>query len=90
MPPDEPTDEERLEELPEDNQTPFHPAAPPRNPAAPADDTGQQSSAPDDTHPSTDTDVEQEELYDQGIDVVEPNAGNAVVDYEKPDEVQPS
>lgn len=80
MPPDEPTDEERLEELPEDNQTPFQPA----------DDTGQQSSHQADTHPSTDTDVEQEELYDQGVDVPEPNAGNTVEGYTKPDEIQPS
>jgi hypothetical protein len=54
MPPDEPTDEERQEELDQDSTTPFQPA----------DDT---SSAPvDDTHPATDTDVDSDELYQEG------------------------
>ncbi|HVX48223.1 MAG TPA: hypothetical protein VHA05_02590 [Candidatus Saccharimonadales bacterium] len=67
MPPDEPTDEEELEELPEDGETPFRPAT---------------STPTDDTHPSTDDGLQPEELYDAGLDVKEPNAGNAVEGYD--------
>jgi hypothetical protein len=78
MPPDEPTDEERQEELPEDNQTPFQPASPPADPAVPADDDAQGSDL-DDTHPATDTGIQQEELYDEGVsgaaEAEEPNQG---------------
>ena len=75
MPPDEPNDEERLEELPGDQGTPFQPADD-------QDDQGQT----DDTHPSTD--VDQQELYDEGVagaEAEEPNQDNAVTGYE-PDE----
>jgi hypothetical protein len=91
MPPDEPNDEERLEELPEDNgETPFRPAAPARDDDLPADDTGQtDDSQLDDTHPVTDTNIQPEELYDEGVsgaaEAGEPNAGDAVVDYTPPD-----
>jgi hypothetical protein len=81
MLPDEPTDEERQEELPEDNQTPFQPADPPTDPALPTDDVAQGSDL-DDTHPATDTNVDPHELYDAGrsaaANAEEPNqsAGN--------------
>jgi hypothetical protein len=82
MPPDEPTDEERLEELPEDNQTPFQPAAPARDDNLPADDSGQPTSDLDSTHPATDSNIQPEELYDEGVsgaaEADEPNSGNAV------------
>lgn len=52
MPPDEPTDEERLEKLPNDFDTPFNIP----------DDGG------DPTHPETDSNVELSELYQEGID----------------------
>jgi hypothetical protein len=67
MPPDEPNDEERQEELPEDNGTPFQPASPTRDDTKPADDYSQGQPA-DDTHPVTDTDVDDQELYDEGIE----------------------
>lgn len=88
MLPDEPTEEERQQELAEDNETPFQPAAP-----APADATtsGAQattsSQLPDD-HPSTDTNIQPEELYDEGVsgaaEAEEPNSANAVTDYTPP------
>ncbi|HET9174401.1 MAG TPA: hypothetical protein VFN56_03915 [Candidatus Saccharimonadales bacterium] len=96
MLPDEPTDEERQEQLAEDNETPFRPAA-----DAPADATQsgieaaeQTLSLPDD-YPQTDTNIQLEELYDEGIagaaEASEPNAGNAVVDYTPPpDDTAPS
>ena len=75
MLPDEPTDEERLEELAQDNQTPFNIA-----------DEVQQS---DDTHPATDSGVEPGEQYEAGINeasgMSEPNAESAVVDYTPPE-----
>ena len=90
MGPDEPTDEERAEELPEDNQTPFNPAATPRDPAMPADEPGQNAAQLDDTHPSTDSNIEREEVYDEGLagaaEAEEQNTGNAVVDWRKPEE----
>lgn len=36
----------------------------------------------DDTYPSLDTGQQPEELYDQGLNVEEPNAGNAVTGYD--------
>ena len=82
MPPDEPTDEEKREELPEDNQTPFQPAAPGPDDTRPADDGGQPTQDLDSTHPATDSNMEQPELYDEGVsgaaEAEEPNAGNAV------------
>lgn len=66
MPPDEPNQEEEQEELPEDGDTPFRPAA----------------KSGDDTHPSTDDGLQPEELYDTGLNVQEPNAGNAVEGYD--------
>ena len=74
MPPDEPTEEERAEELPEDNGTPFQPA----DDATPIDDT----------HPVTDSNIQPEELYDEGVSGAaegsEPNAGDTVVDFNPP------
>lgn len=87
MQPDEPNDEERLEQLPEDDETPFSPADPSRDPGAEADDDRQVEETLDDTHPDTDTDVQREGVYDEGLagetGASEPNAGNSVVDYDK-------
>lgn len=92
MLPDEPTDEERQQQLPEDNQTPFRPADPApdptggvtNDPAAQASSDGQL----DDTHPVTDTNVQPEEQYDAGVagaaGAQEPNAGNTVTGYTPP------
>lgn len=89
MPPDEPNDEERIEQLPEDNQTPFSPAAPARDVDLDADDRSQMYEQLDPTHPATDSNIEREELYDEGLpgaaEASEPNAGNTVVDYNKED-----
>lgn len=66
MPPDEPNAEEKLEQLPEDYDTPFRPA----------------SKIRDDTRPNLDTGLQPEEVYDQGIPDEEPNAGNTVEGYD--------
>ena len=66
MPPDEPNEEEKLEELPEDGETPFRPAP----------------GSHKDTYPTTDDGQDPTELYQQGIDVEEPNAGNTVEGYD--------
>jgi hypothetical protein len=75
MQPDEPNDEERLEELPEDNQTPFQPADPPRDDTIPVDDVAQASNILDTTHPATDSGIDPQEAS-------EPNSGNTVTGYE--------
>jgi hypothetical protein len=81
MPPVEPTDEERLEELSQDNQTPFQPADPV------ADDSN--SDLPAD-HPATDSNMQPEELYEEGIagaaEVEDTSSQSAVTDY-NPDAV---
>lgn len=79
MSPDEPNDEEQLEELPEDNGTPFQPADdadegtidPDANEEWPTE--SEESSIPssergglDDTHPETDTGLIEAEEYDEG------------------------
>lgn len=91
MPPDEPTDEERLKELPQDNGTPFRPADPSRDDTAALDDDIQaDDNKLDDTHPITDTDIDQQELYDEGLpgatEAHEPNPGDAVTNYTPPDQ----
>lgn len=69
MPPDE-TDEERLEKLPGDDNTPFGPAS---------TDEGHF------THPDTDTGIDSDELYNSGIDnaanIKEPNKNDTVQGY---------
>jgi hypothetical protein len=98
VPIDEPSDEERQEELPEDYDTPFSlpdqekPAAQPANidDAELPDHSGDEDVGrlPDD-HPSTDVNIEQEEFYDEGIagaaEAGEPNAESDVTGY-NPDE----
>lgn len=91
MPPDEPNDEERLQELPQDNGTPFQPATPTRDDTGPVDDDLQaDDNKLDDTHPVTDTNVDPQELYDEGLpgaaEAHEPNPGDDVVDYTPPDQ----
>jgi hypothetical protein len=91
MPPDEPNDEERLQELPEDNGTPFQPAGSTRDDTGAADDNDLQAddNKLDDTHPVTDDGIDQQELYDEGLsgaaEAREPNAGNDVTGYTKPE-----
>lgn len=92
MLPDEPNDEERQEELPQDNGTPFQPAAPVPDPSSGAvnDPVAQAASdgTLDDTHPATDTGVQPEGVYEAGVsgevNAQEPNAGNAVAGYTPP------
>lgn len=95
MLPDEPTDEDRLEQLPQDGDTPFRPAPPSRDDALAADNDDQPTDGDvNDTHPATDTNIDLQELYDEGVDgaaeIAEPNAGNDVVGYEKPEQIPPS
>lgn len=66
MPPHELDEEERVEKLAEDGQSPFQPADPPDEPAKPADDVGQGDNL-DDTHPVTDDQLDTQELYDEGV-----------------------
>lgn len=86
MPPDEPTDEERREELPEDNETPFRPADPSREPDSEPDSVAQPMGGFDTTHPTTDSNIDAAEAYDEGLasaaEADEPNAGNAVTGYD--------
>ena len=92
MQPDEPNNEEELEKLPEDGATPFSPAGTSRDPSAPPDDPQQMTQALDDTHPTTDTNIEPEEAYDEGLsgaaEASEPNAGDDVVTYRKSNPLQ--
>jgi hypothetical protein len=66
MLPDEPNDEERKEQLPEDYDTPFRPAPPSRDDDIDLDDDDQGRDL-DDTHPATDSGIDEQELYDEGI-----------------------
>lgn len=72
MMPDEPNQEERLEELNQDYETPFRPA----------------KNDFDTTHPVTDSgsNIQPEELYEEGVagavEASEPNAGSAVMGYD--------
>lgn len=96
MPPDEPTDEEALEQLQGDGQTPAAPAGNNPQPTGPVNDPLAQAADRqlDDTHPATDTNIQREELYDEGVsgaaEASEPNAGDSVTKYEPPDEESPT
>lgn len=88
MQPDEPTEEERAEQLNQDGQTPFQPADP--NPSATGNTTDPivqagASNLPDD-HPATDTNIDSTELYDEGVagaaEVEDDSAESAVTDYD--------
>jgi len=76
MPPDEPTEEERLQELAEDNGTPFQPAS---------DDAGIPSD-----HPATDTNIDSTELYNEGVsgvaEVEDRTHETGIADYDPEEE----
>jgi uncharacterized protein (DUF2267 family) len=83
--PDEPVKEERQEELPEDNETPFRPADDAMNDPNDEPERRHDAAVLDDTHQVTDTNLQPEEIYDEGYagaaEASEPNAGNAVIGY---------
>ncbi len=87
LPPDEPNDEERLEELPGDYDTPVSPPDDEFVSIADDEDGSLKRRALDSTHPDTDTDIENEDVYGEGLSaaagVAEPNAGDAVIGYDK-------
>ena len=88
MPPDEPYDEEQLEELPEDYETPFSPTRETKDLIASPGGMSFATSKLDSTHPSTDSNIQLEELYDEGLsgaaEAEEPNAQDSVVGYSPP------
>lgn len=89
MLPDEPTDEEKLEQLAEDNETPFREAKPSQGqPTTEPPENRAAEDNLDDTHPTTDTGIQAEELYDEGVsgaaEAAEPKNKDDVIDY-RPD-----
>jgi len=117
VPSDEPNDEEKLEQIPEDTEeTPFRPADDATyqdnqlqesvSPIRPADDVSDGSLATDDrkavqpdvgdiddTHPETDTNMEPEEQYDEGLSGAaktgEPNVNDVTTGYRGGGDAQP-
>jgi len=91
--PDDPTDEDRLEAEDEDYDTPFSRPTDADDDVDIADERASIHRRPllDDTHPTTDTNIEEEEWYDEGVsgaaEAAEPNAHDTVIDYDDPDEV---
>ena len=78
-------DDQGLQPLPEDNDTPFSPPTDQINDME--DDIDREAEANfDDTHQVADSNIEAEEVYDEGLsgaaEATEPNAGNAVLDYD--------
>ncbi len=76
--------------LPNDIETPFSPEVSPQDDRAEGNLAREIDMAHlDDTHPATDSGIDKMETYDEGVsgsaEATEPNAGNAVVDYEKTD-----
>jgi len=85
----EPNDEERLEELPQDNGTPFGPPDSSTTVTGATDDN-QSPGTLSPTHPATDTNIDEQEFYDEGLagaaEAQDPNVKNAVERYQKPAE----
>ncbi len=86
MPPKEPNDEERLEELPDDYDTPFNIPDEAREIVAGPDNELYMTSKLGATHPATDSGLELAELYDEGLsgaaEAAEPNIGDMVIGYQ--------
>jgi len=77
--------ESQVRPLSEDNDSPF---SPPTDPLADASEAVEARTADgqlEPTHQVTDTNVDPQEVYDEGLsgaaEASEPNAGNAVVNY---------
>lgn len=90
MQPDEPNQEERLEQLPQDGQTPFQPADPNPSVTGSSDPITQDITSADlpTDHPATDADLDSHELYDEGVSgatEVEDNSGQTAVTDFNPD-----
>ncbi len=92
MPPDEPVDEDKIEQEAEDYDTPF--SLPDDDVAETADGDGADYSHArlDTTHPATDTNIQLEELYDEGVsgaaEASEPNVGDRVIGFDKSKKAQ--
>ena len=75
-----------VDPLPQDNDTPFSPPTDPVDDMTTDVDRRTQAGQIDSTHQATDTNVDSHESYDEGLagaaEAEEPNAGNAVVDYD--------
>ena len=67
MPPDEPNGEEELEELPDDYDTPFSVAYEAKDAIAGPDGEWYMTDKLGATHPATDSGMQLEELYDEGL-----------------------
>lgn len=93
MPPDEPNEEEELEALPEDYDTPFSIPDEGYDRIAGPDNQVYLTPKLGDTHPTTDAGIEPQELYDEGLSAAagasEPNARDSVVGYHARKDVQP-
>jgi hypothetical protein len=80
--------EDLVQPLAEDNSPPFNEPTDPINDPAEDIDRRTQSGRLDPTHQATDnaSDIDSMEIYDEGLagaaEAEEPNAGNAVVDYD--------
>ncbi|HSX32467.1 MAG TPA: hypothetical protein VLF43_04335 [Candidatus Saccharimonadales bacterium] len=80
--------ESLIEPLEEDNAAPFSPPTDPIADPTAAIDVREEDSRLEPTHQATDnaTDIDSQQLYDEGLsgaaEATEPNAGNAVVDYD--------
>jgi len=94
LPPDEPIDEEKLEILPDDYDTPF--SLPVEREVDIADEGEVPLERPelDSTHPMTDSDLDETDLYNEGIagaaGVSEPNPDDTVISYHPPKRQQRS
>src|SRR3712207_2710239 len=87
MNPDLEDDENNVQPLSEDNTSPFSPPTDPINDVT--DGTDREANATiDPTHQATDSNIEMEEVYDEGLsgaaEAMEPNAGSAVTGYTPP------
>ena len=83
--PDEPNDEERQEQLPEDGDTPFRPADAELDDTVRSEAGGAALQHLNSTHPATDTGLQPEDIYENGVagaaDATDPNADSAVTGY---------
>ena len=77
-------------QLPEDNDPPFSPPTDPISDPTVDDRDRPAQGQLDDTHQATDTNIDSQEVYDEGLsgaaEAEEPNANDAVTGYTPPDE----
>lgn len=87
VPADDYVDDSTIQPLPQDYETPFSPSKPVSDEAGGTpEERAEEVQKLDSTHPSTDTNIQPEEVYEEGLpgaaEAAEPNVADTVESYD--------